>query len=205
MEEMYHETSVNVDTIRVAIKKMAKTPGCPCKNGLMKCSSSCTCGTKRTACKNKTVEVVVNRNPSAFSRQRASSYRRKGNTSKFNCKICDHAIAVQCFVTFPNESITHIHMWTRQLNWISFKIPLHFFFSESVLCFFKLTLSFFSSGLYKISGHGWKIPNSSQTSQPRQRQSGLCKEHPSRNKRLCWTWSRSWSRWCSWMVRLFSL
>ena len=49
-------------------KKTAKTAGCPRKNALMKCSSSCTCGTKKTVCKNKTVKVVVNRNPSAFSR-----------------------------------------------------------------------------------------------------------------------------------------
>ena len=33
----------------------------------MKCSSSCKCGTKKTAFKNKTVEVVINRIPSAFS------------------------------------------------------------------------------------------------------------------------------------------
>lgn len=44
-------------------KKTSKTPGCPCKNASLKCSSSCTCGTKR-------VEVVLNRNPSAFSRHR---------------------------------------------------------------------------------------------------------------------------------------
>ncbi|KAK3741583.1 hypothetical protein QZH41_012531 [Actinostola sp. cb2023] len=51
-------------------KRSARTPGCPCQNAGKKCSDQCTCGTKKSACRNKAENVVVNRNPSAYARHR---------------------------------------------------------------------------------------------------------------------------------------
>ena len=40
-------------------KKTVKNTGCPFKNALVKCSSSCKCGTDRKACKNKTSKALT--------------------------------------------------------------------------------------------------------------------------------------------------
>ena len=88
-------------------KKTAKTPGCPCQNASIKCSSSFTCGTKRTACKNKTVEVVVNRNPSAFSRhqEQAATAQREIQVSLVLRYVSTPSLP--SVVTFPNKAFTH--------------------------------------------------------------------------------------------------
>ena len=54
----------------------------------LKCCENCTCGTKKAACKNKGVVVVVNRNPSAFARfqeEQANAERE----IKVSRKFCD--------------------------------------------------------------------------------------------------------------------
>ena len=62
-----------------------------CKNANLKCCENCKCGTKKAACKNKEVVVVVNRNPSAFARhqeQQANAERE----IKVSRKFCDTTV-----------------------------------------------------------------------------------------------------------------
>ena len=59
---------VRAKVIHVAKRSLIRAKFCPCKNANLKCCENCTCGTKKAACKNKGVVVVVHRNPSDFAR-----------------------------------------------------------------------------------------------------------------------------------------
>ena len=91
-------------------KKTAKTPGCPCENALMKSSRSCTCGTKRTSCKNKTVEVVVNRNPSAFSRHQEQAVLKYSADSAEPDMWPRNRCSVFCHISqWINHTYSHVN------------------------------------------------------------------------------------------------
>ncbi|XP_015751234.1 PREDICTED: P2X purinoceptor 7-like [Acropora digitifera] len=52
-------------------------------NANLKCCENCKCGTKKAACKNKGVVVVVNRNPSAFARHQEQQANAEREIKEF--------------------------------------------------------------------------------------------------------------------------
>jgi len=70
-------------------KRSARTPGCPCQNAGKKCSDQCTCGTKKSACRNKAENVVVNRNPSAYAR-----HREAVDNAETEIKVWNHSVVL---------------------------------------------------------------------------------------------------------------
>ena len=83
---------VRAKIINVGKKKYNKSEGSPCKNANLNCCENCKCRTKKAACKNKGVVVVVNRNPSAFARyheEQANAEREIKVSRKFcDAKFC---------------------------------------------------------------------------------------------------------------------
>ena len=99
--------------------------GCPCLNENLKCCASCSCGTKKAACKNKTEAGQEMTNPSAFARHRRAveesevQIKVKLCLLRFLCNLRKHkgSIFLVSSTLFPSKFIRLAELQFFALNY----------------------------------------------------------------------------------------